>query len=104
MWFNCQCGHRINDNSDNLYYKAHLITDEKWWVLWNDVDDAIENSGPTRKDKETACMDLRSRNYSCVVYQCPECGRVHIPNAADDLVSFSPESKSTSKHLFKGTE
>lgn len=101
MWFECKCGHRIHDISDAHHYKAHIIPDKQWHPLWDAVDDAIENSGPSSKDKERACMELRSKVYGRQsVYQCPVCGRIYFALGNGEMVCFKPELDSTSKKLF----
>ena len=42
MWFECYCGHRIHDTSDAHYFKAHAVTDKRWFPFWNAIDKAIE--------------------------------------------------------------
>ena len=100
MRFECQCGHTIHDISDGHYYKAYLIPDKKWVPFWDAIDVAIEKSGPTPKDKEKACMELRKKQYSRPIYQCPSCARIYITDINNELVVFKPELENTPNTLF----
>jgi hypothetical protein len=101
MWFECKCGCHIKDVGDGHYYKARVIADKKWNAFWSDIDDAVEQSGASPKEKETACMDLRKSYWNTFrdIYQCPECGRLYL-EFAGDLIAFKPEAEDISTTLF----
>ncbi len=42
------------DQTDYLSYKAYLVSDQDWFNFIEEIDEAIEKSGPTTKDKESA--------------------------------------------------
>jgi predicted RNA-binding Zn-ribbon protein involved in translation (DUF1610 family) len=100
MKFGCECGATIYEITDNLPYKAWLIRDREWDAFWNAVDDAVEKSGPTAKEKEDACMGLRSMLNTLSAFQCSNCGRLHIVRQGQ-IKSFVPETPETSKDIFK---
>lgn len=60
--------------TDYLPYKGYIISDQDWFDFLDEIDAAIEKSGPTPKDKENALMKIRnlSINLSKTVYQCEE--------------------------------
>jgi len=60
MKIGCGCGATIYDNTDYLPWKAHVISDQDWFVIWEEIDKAVEESGSTAKEKEQACMRLRN--------------------------------------------
>ncbi|MEO3945520.1 hypothetical protein [Gorillibacterium sp. CAU 1737] len=84
MNFRCECGQRIHDNTDYLSYKGYLLSDQDQFDLFDEIDDAIENSGPSSRDKEEASMRIRSLLSALLktVYQCSNCGNIFIN---DDL-------------------
>lgn len=68
--FTCDCGEgRFITATDNLSYMAHFIPDQEHDMFSGMVDDAIEKSGPTPKDKARACMEWRK--YTMLhLWQC----------------------------------
>ena len=100
MKIQCVCGAIISDTTDCLPYKAYFIPDQEWFGMWDAIDDAIEHSGPTPKDKETACMKLRSQGHGQQAWQCTNCGRLHVDDQQGNLHIFEPSSAQTSKTLF----
>ncbi|BBI34018.1 hypothetical protein [Cohnella abietis] len=103
MKFMCECGHPIYDSTDYLPYKAHLISDQDWFDFLDEIDHAIEKSGPTAKDKEKALMNIRSlsTNLSKMVYQCSECGNMFFDNNSPRLEVFRAASDSPNKTLLQ---
>ena len=100
MKFICSCGHRISDTTDYLPYKGHIIADQDWFDFLEEIDAAIEKSGPTPKDKENALMKIRdlSINLSKTVYQCEECGNVFF----DTKQPYFEEFRSCNDNVNKG--
>jgi hypothetical protein len=82
----------LSDSTDELSYKAHFVPDKCWNQLWEEIDNAIENSGPSPKEKEAACMALRYSNYFRSMYQCYKCGRFIVFDQNHELISFVPDS------------
>lgn len=106
MRFMCVCGNVIRDTTDNLPYKANYTTDREWEVFYNAVDDyirkTIEKSGDLIEVKKEALMnddyppqEIRS------MYQCQECGRLHVEDKKFGLVSFKPEGRPVNKKMFE---
>ncbi|MEL6537096.1 MAG: hypothetical protein AAFQ98_16865 [Bacteroidota bacterium] len=89
----CACGHVIIDQTDGLSNKGHLISDTQWFAFWEAIDDAIENSGPTAKEKEAACMRLRQQNPFKLMWECPQCGRLYVDGAHGEVTIYQPENQ-----------
>jgi len=100
MKIKCPCGNLIPDNTDALPTKAHYIPDKYWFSFLDSIDEAIEKSGPSPKDKEKACMGIRKANQHRMMWQCYECGRIFIDDENYELQIFKPESQETNKKIF----
>ncbi len=91
MKIGCNCGELIYDGSDNLSYKAHLISDM-------DSEDLLESIRAFR----IAPNEALRQHVAAVAYQCTECGRLAIDR--DGVISwFAPEQgKESLLHSAKG--
>jgi hypothetical protein len=96
----CSCGHVIDDSSDSHYDKARYIPDARWNEFWIAVDNAIENSGPSIKDKDRACMELRQMRAFRAMHQCINCGALQIEGQDNTLHEFSAKRGTKEKTLF----
>lgn len=85
MHFLCPCGNDIHDTSDCLSYKASIIADQDEEDLWEILEKA-EKPHTDKMDIAAEVMRLLHRN----MYQCPNCWRIFLENAADryELVCF----------------
>ncbi|MFP4978033.1 hypothetical protein ACE6ED_21685 [Paenibacillus sp. CN-4] len=90
MNFRCECGQRIHDNTDYLSYKGYLIADQDQFDLLDEIDDAIEKSGPSPEEKEEAAMRVRSlvSDLFKTVYQCTNCGNMFFDTDTSRLEMF----------------
>lgn len=90
MNFRCECGQRIHDNTDYLSYKGYLISDQDHFDLLDEIDDAIEKSGPSPEEKEEAAMRVRSlvSDLYKTAYQCPNCGNLFFDTDTSRLEMF----------------
>jgi hypothetical protein len=102
MNFRCECGQRIHDTTDYLSYKGYLISDQDQFDLLDEIDDAIEKSGPSSTDKEEAAMRIRSLISTLfkTVYQCSNCGNFFIDNDPPRLEMFRGANQ-VNKNLLK---
>ena len=102
MKIQCKCGSLIYDGTDGLRHKAHILPDRAWGAFLETSDAAIERSGPSEKEKEDACMKVRSSfgNAARIAYQCSNCGRVFLHDLQGTLHGFIPESADGSKGIF----
>lgn len=89
----CSCGNIIPDGTDYLKHKGHLISDTQWFGFWDAIDNAIEKSGDSKKEKENACMFLRSNNPSKLIYECQDCGKLYVDKKEGEFISFIPENQ-----------
>ena len=90
MKIKCECGGIIVDQTDFLPFKAHMISDQDWFDFLDAIDNAVEKSGPTSKEKELALMNVRilAGILSKSIYQCTLCGRLFVENENHELETF----------------
>ena len=97
--FVCSCGEfSFLDSTDNRSYVAHLVPDKDLDRFWDAIDDAVEKSGPSERDKAKACMALR-RYRARTVWQCPRCGALYVEDSSGKPQRFVPESSAVSRCL-----
>jgi hypothetical protein len=101
MKYSCPCGYLLYDGPDQNPNIAHLIPDQDWFRWLDAVDAAIERDHPTAKDKEAACMSLRTLlgEISRPMWQCPECGRLWILDPECRRQEFAPATEAARKIL-----
>jgi DNA-directed RNA polymerase subunit RPC12/RpoP len=107
MKFVCECGNKILDIADGLSYKAHIIADQDWFELLDEIDNAIEKSGPTEKDKENAVMQIRMHisKLAKTLYQCQNCGNIFLAKKnTDQLEMFKSFNENTDKNLLNSSK
>lgn len=104
MNFLCECGYKILDISDSVTFKARIIPDQDWFNLLDEIDKAIEKSGPTEKDKENAAMQVRMyiSNLTKILYQCQNCGNIFFAKKnTDQLEMFKSSNENVDKNLLQ---
>ena len=101
MKIKCTCQNIIHDQTDYLKNKGHLISDIQWFDFWDSIDEAIERSGDSAKEKEEACMELRKQNLFKTLWECPNCGKLFVDQKNGDLFEYSPDNKSYNSVLDK---
>lgn len=105
MKITCVCDSAIVDSSDKLPGKAHLIPDENYFQLLEEIDDAIEKSGPSASDKEAAAIRVRNLigSISRCIYQCRNCGRIYIdgPPRSWTVYQFDPADTTIPSELLR---
>jgi hypothetical protein len=97
--FQCDCGFGFRSSTDNRSYAAHVLPDQSYDEFSGLIDDAIEKSGPTPRDKGEACMAWR-RFRMPMAWQCPTCGTLFVEDANGQRHRFIPSSAEVSKRLF----
>ncbi|MGH2515431.1 MAG: hypothetical protein ACRDHP_07230 [Ktedonobacterales bacterium] len=113
--FRCTCGHRINDQTDFLPYKAHFLPDEDTEApLENGVNIVVGYIEARERGEEEQFLNehkhwLKSRDlreivnsllqppafyYGRNMYECEECGRIWMEAKAhaNRFESYLPES------------
>ncbi|SKB02260.1 hypothetical protein SAMN02745166_03601 [Prosthecobacter debontii] len=113
--FMCSCGEIIYDQSDRLPYKGYFFADTQYFdiidKITEEITDFIEarvagrerewigqsflKGYPCNKDSDVV-HDIITRHLSQGnrdVYQCSNCGRIHVECRGDSsrLDSFSPD-------------
>ncbi|GMA14851.1 hypothetical protein E5F05_12820 [Deinococcus metallilatus] len=116
MKFMCECGSVIVDQTDGLPYRAYLLPDQDAFAFLDRLRtllDGLVSPDEGRKGKATVqAMPLRNKLQREVnrlwaesfrdVYQCPECGRLHVESLdRQRLASFLPEDEDTPKTLLQ---
>jgi hypothetical protein len=83
MKIHCTCGAIIHDGTDDLPHKAHIIPDQSWNRLFEDIDRLIENECATPTQRDAACTRIRALVIAVarLSWQCADCGRIY----ADDV-------------------
>ncbi len=76
MKFLCTCGHVIDDGTDYIPYKAHVISDQ-------DIYEAAEVSA---RGSESWVVALTRRLYECIA-----CGRLWLEGPGRELAGYKPE-------------
>jgi hypothetical protein len=97
--FQCDCGFSFLSSTDNRSYVARVLPDQSYDEFSGLIDDAIEKSGPTPRDKADACMAWR-RFRMPRAWQCPNCGTLFVAAADGQRHRFLPASADVPKDLF----
>lgn len=112
----CKCGHVIQDNTDDIPYKGHVIRDQERSKLQEGIVAVVTafveaaSQGRRREwmdgflrpgydpndwDNEAvvwAILTSQFLNRGLDVYQCEACGRLHVQAPGTDrFLSFSPD-------------
>ncbi len=103
MKINCACGHQILDVTDGVANKAHILPDQDWNDVLDAIDDAIEKSGPSARQKESACMAIRNLlvRTTRMTWQCTHCGALYVDDAQNEAWRFEPAPPGPGTELFR---
>lgn len=99
MKLHCPCGAVILDIADSVANKAHLIPDQRWLALLEEIDGVIEDVAGHPARAEAACMKVRRLLTTRLVYQCRECGRLFVDDGANDTHEFLPATGETGREI-----
>ena len=104
MKIKCYCGSLIIDQTDYLPWKGHLIPDQKWFSTFNAIDELIDAVANGQMGKEDAYNRARTilRRSSRLMWQCRECGRLHIDGSDGQLRCFMPEGDPIDREVLRG--
>ena len=104
MKIQCRCGSLIYDGGDDLPHKAHIIPDQRWNALFEEIDNLIEHRCGTKAQREAACTKLRGLIGTAArqAWQCASCGRIYADDAAHKLNAYAPDA-TASRSLFRAT-
>ncbi len=96
----CRCGEILRDNTDNISYKGHILSDKEFFPLLDIADELIESKSP---DREALAMEFRRCIGGYIrlrdVYQCYKCGRLLVEGENGEFFSFAPEDHSETRLL-----
>lgn len=82
--FLCRCGHVMSElNTDYMPTRAHLIPDQDW-------EEVCFGTEAQRREVTERCR---------AVWQCPECGCLHVSDGGTRHVFAPAEADSTPRHL-----
>ena len=106
MKISCDCGATINDQTDSLPQKGHLIPDQEWFPVCDGIDAMINDVAARRTNAETAAMQVRSILVTAarLAYQCRECGRLFVDDRQHQLHTFAPASTETSREILRSRD
>ena len=103
MKFQCKCGHLFVDQTDNLAFKAYTYPDQSQEALFNAIDNIFNSPTPGDAIQRDRMMDkIVSPSGGRTIYQCPDCGRIHLVLDDGSIASFKPESDATPTSLLQG--
>lgn len=90
MKIHCTCGAMIHDGADDLPHKAHIIPDQAWNRLFEDIDELIENECATTAQRNAACTKIRAMvsGAARLAWQCAACGRIYADDAHAKLNEY----------------
>ena len=100
----CHCGETIHDLTDSLPSKGHIIPDQNWLGVYDDIDDhVIDAVNAGTRTVEEAYMESRRiiSSSSRLVWQCANCGRLYVDGQNGELECFVPENKNTSRRVLR---
>jgi hypothetical protein len=102
MKIQCTCG-RVIPDADDSPSKAQIIPDQEWSGIWDAIDAAIERPWRNDKDREAACMSLRTKIISASrqAWQCNACGRIYMDDQTFKLQAFAPDSAEAPREIFR---
>ncbi len=115
MKFTCVCGYIISDNTTNHYCKAHLIADQDIDYLYSDLHNLIEEAfklgqlNSNTDDTKNRLSRLQSQKvrlisgYRRIMYQCPNCGRLHINDKSNQTHIYHPDNDQQSFEILSST-
>lgn len=103
MKIHCACGATIHDGTDDLPHKAHVIPDQAWNRLFDDIDRLIEDECATAAQRNAACTRIRRLVLSSarLAWQCASCGRIYADDAKGKLNEYVA-AEGASRHIFHG--
>ena len=100
MKFNCRCEYIFVDQTDDLPYKGNIIPDQSYEDICAAIDVLIESEKPSdllERDKMIA--PIMNPKGERDIFQCPDCGRIHICGLGSRVFSFKPEDEDVPKNL-----
>jgi hypothetical protein len=99
--FTCACGaFRFLDSTDDRSYAAHLLPEREWYPFMEAVDAAVEQAGPSPRERADACTALRAHRPRLAL-QCPACGALYLEGRLGQPHRFLPAAGTVPRDLFQ---
>lgn len=104
MKFGCPCGNAIHDGTDFLPHKGHVIPDEDFFSILDNLDALLDRVASRGKVEEADYMAVRQRCSTFrKIYQCTHCARVFLwDKEIEGAYSFRPEDDDVRSDLLRG--
>ncbi|MEQ1753681.1 MAG: hypothetical protein ABL973_06075 [Micropepsaceae bacterium] len=95
MKIQCACGSVIHDGGDGLSNKAHLISDQSLFPLFDAIDRVLMLECSSAVAREAACTKLRSlvTKSSRLAWECSNCGRLYLNQGQGNPREYLPGSE-----------
>ncbi|TCO92748.1 hypothetical protein EV701_10525 [Chthoniobacter flavus] len=104
MKFHCQCDHVISDSTTDIPYKAYSWPDQSRDAVFAAIERLMERPVPADILQQDALVwPIVIPKGQRTMYQCPECGRLHIKSDDGHYWCFKPEFDGTPKTLFQAS-
>lgn len=100
----CHCGATILDQTDALPHKAHVIPDQVWFDLLDEIDvRVIDSLAAGRLDAESAKMQVRILigDARRSAYECTACGRLFVSGQDHQLHCYEPRDGSPGQGILR---
>ena len=93
MKIKCHCGRMILVGGDASPSKGHVVPDQAWSHLFEQVDELIETGCNTREQRDVALMKIRTLFSAAArqVWHCVGCGRLFLDGPDGVLHCYRPE-------------
>lgn len=89
MKISCPCGALIQDNTDGLAHKGHVLGDRHLLPVLDALD---QIAGSNAMDPTVARLQLAAAGRARLIWECRVCGRLLCDDAHGKIVSYLPES------------
>lgn len=103
MKMHCECGEMTIDQTDSLPYKAHSISGQDWFRLFDTIDKIISEVASGHMSVDHAQSEVRRTHIiaSRHMYQCGQCGRLLVDDKFHRMNIYTPASDTVSRHILR---
>ena len=105
MKIGCHCGAMIYDSADQLPGKGHLVPDQAWLGLQEEIEaQVIDPLAAGTVASEGAAMRMRRllNAHARLMWQCRACGRIYVDGLDGELHVYAPEKDDTERQVLRG--
>jgi hypothetical protein len=99
----CECGETITDQTDYLPYKAHFISDQDWFGVFDAIDQIVSEVATGRMTIDDAQTAVRRTHLTASrhMYQCGKCGRLLVVDLQRKVNIYAPTSDTDSRQILR---